>query len=164
MLGSMLCYVLKTPGAFTCVESWNALQPCAQTLLMLVQDEIIEDPDNEFETDVDPKHGEGPRVINVGIPGPGAHVPMWKRAWRDKILPAIARFKPDIIFISAGFDAHRKDDINFRSADSSCCASCCLSVFLPFINPLYVVSTPLASCMFCFDRVQPSPCCTLADS
>lgn len=24
------------------------------------------------------------------------------------------RFKPDIIFISAGFDAHKKDDINFR--------------------------------------------------
>ena len=81
-----------------------------------VQGEIVEDPDNEFETDADPKHGEGPRVINVGIPGPGAHVPMWKRAWRDKILPAVARFKPDIIFISAGFDAHRKDDINFRSA------------------------------------------------
>ncbi|KAL0048951.1 hypothetical protein WJX82_003017 [Trebouxia sp. C0006] len=58
--------------------------------------------------------GEGPRIINVGIPGPGAHVPMWKRAWRDKILPAVARFKPDIIFISAGFDAHKKDDINFR--------------------------------------------------
>ncbi|KAL3144011.1 hypothetical protein ABBQ32_003818 [Trebouxia sp. C0010 RCD-2024] len=78
------------------------------------QEEIVEDPDNEFDTDVDSKHGDGPRVINVGIPGPGAHVPLWKRAWRDKILPAVARFKPDIIFISAGFDAHRKDDINFR--------------------------------------------------
>jgi len=41
---------------------------------------------------------------------------MWKRAWRDKILPAVARFKPDIIFISAGFDAHKKDDINFRQS------------------------------------------------
>ena len=79
-----------------------------------MQEDIIEDPDNEFDTDLDPKHADGPRVINVGIPGPGAHVPLWKRAWRDKILPAVARFKPDIIFISAGFDAHRKDDINFR--------------------------------------------------
>ena len=83
-----------------------------------LQDDIIEDPDNEFETDSGAKPGDGPRVINVGIPGPGAHVPMWKRAWRDKILPAVARFKPDIIFISAGFDAHRKDDINFRSVCS----------------------------------------------
>lgn len=110
----MLCYLSTAPGTFTYVEVRNALKPCAQDIAGGLQDEIIEDPNNEFETDLDPKHGEGPRVINVGIPGPGAHVPMWKRAWRDKILPAIARFKPDIIFISAGFDAHRKDDINFR--------------------------------------------------
>ena len=29
-------------------------------------------------------------------------------------LPAVAAFAPDLILISAGFDAHRKDDINFR--------------------------------------------------
>lgn len=105
----------------------------------LVQ-EITEDPDNEFETGVDPKHGEGPRVINVGIPGPGAHVPLWKRAWRDKILPAVARFKPDIIFISAGFDAHRKDDINFRS-DVVCC---CKQSFCLFATFCMWVPMPLA--------------------
>lgn len=31
-----------------------------------------------------------------------------------QILPAVVRFQPDIIFISAGFDAHRKDDLNYR--------------------------------------------------
>ena len=31
-----------------------------------------------------------------------------------QILPAVVCFDPDIIFISAGFDAHKKDDINFR--------------------------------------------------
>lgn len=31
-----------------------------------------------------------------------------------QILPAVARFEPDIIFMSAGFDAHKKDDINFH--------------------------------------------------
>lgn len=56
---------------------------------------------------------EGPRIIDVGIPGPGHHVPMWKRSWRDKIIPALVKFDPDFIFLSAGFDAHRKDDINF---------------------------------------------------
>ena len=76
-------------------------------------DEIVEDPDNEFGSSEAPVR-EGPRIINVGIPGPGAHVPLWKRAWRDKIIPAVARFNPDIILISAGFDAHKKDDINFR--------------------------------------------------
>lgn len=44
----------------------------------------------------------------------GGRVPTWRRAWRDKILPALVSFDPDIIFISAGFDAHKKDSINNR--------------------------------------------------
>jgi acetoin utilization deacetylase AcuC-like enzyme len=39
---------------------------------------------------------------------------MWRRAWRDKILPAVFNFKPDLIVVSAGFDAHKKEDINLR--------------------------------------------------
>ena len=39
---------------------------------------------------------------------------LWRRAWRDKILPAVVRHRPDLILISAGFDAHRKDGINQR--------------------------------------------------
>jgi len=50
----------------------------------------------------------------VGIPGPGAHPLLWRRAWRDKVLPALVNFKPDLILVSAGFDAHIKDEINFR--------------------------------------------------
>ena len=30
-----------------------------------------------------------------------------------QILPAVVRFKPDLILVSAGFDAHRKDEINY---------------------------------------------------
>eukprot|EP00775_Hariotina_reticulata_P004555 gene4555-4807_t len=56
----------------------------------------------------------GPRIIEVGIPGPGAHPLLWRRAWRDKVLPALVNFKPDLILVSAGFDAHKKDEINFR--------------------------------------------------
>ncbi|CAG9462216.1 unnamed protein product [Pedinophyceae sp. YPF-701] len=75
---------------------------------------IEEDPENEFAY----RGGEmpptaGPRVINVGIDHPGPEPLLWKRAWRDKILPALVKFGPDMIFISAGFDAHRKDEINF---------------------------------------------------
>lgn len=40
---------------------------------------------------------------------------MWRRAWRDKILPALANFRPDFIVVSAGFDAHKKEDLNLRS-------------------------------------------------
>jgi hypothetical protein len=31
---------------------------------------------------------------------------------RDEIFPRLMTFKPDLIFISAGFDAHKKDTIN----------------------------------------------------
>jgi hypothetical protein len=33
--------------------------------------------------------------------------------YRQKILPYLREFDPDIIFISAGFDAHKKDSMNF---------------------------------------------------
>uniref|UniRef100_A0A7S3UAV6 Histone deacetylase domain-containing protein n=1 Tax=Picocystis salinarum TaxID=88271 RepID=A0A7S3UAV6_9CHLO len=55
---------------------------------------------------------DGPRVINVGINGPGSMRGHWRRSWRDKILPELVSFNPDIIFISAGFDAHKKDEMN----------------------------------------------------
>jgi hypothetical protein len=74
-----------------------------------------EDPDDEFQDVAAPAPpADGPRIIDVGITGPGFQPLKWRRAWRDKVLPALANFKPDLIMISAGFDAHRKDEINFR--------------------------------------------------
>lgn len=35
----------------------------------------------------------------------------FRRAWGERILPALSRFAPDIIVVSAGFDAHRADPI-----------------------------------------------------
>lgn len=76
---------------------------------------IDEDPDKEFTTKDDEENPppDAPRVIDVGIPGFGPRASLWRRAWRDKILPALVKFNPDMIFISAGFDAHKKDEINF---------------------------------------------------
>ena len=31
-----------------------------------------------------------------------------------QVLPAVVNFAPDLILVSAGFDAHRKDEINFQ--------------------------------------------------
>eukprot|EP01033_Poteriospumella_lacustris_P009700 gene9701-6942_t len=36
----------------------------------------------------------------------------WRNYFRDHIFPRIATFQPDLVLISAGFDAHRKDTIN----------------------------------------------------
>ena len=78
---------------------------------------VEEDPAEagEFAPDPDAEAPPraGPRVINVGM-AQGFDPPRWRRAWRDKILPAVVAFDPDLILVSAGFDAHRKDDINFR--------------------------------------------------
>jgi acetoin utilization deacetylase AcuC-like enzyme len=76
---------------------------------------VEEDPDHEFPpTIADDPPLNGPRLIEIGIKGPGAHPTLWRRAWRDKILPAVVNFNPDLIMVSAGFDAHRKDVINYR--------------------------------------------------
>ena len=36
----------------------------------------------------------------------------WRKYFREEIFPRLMAFSPDFIFISAGFDAHRKDTIN----------------------------------------------------
>jgi hypothetical protein len=46
---------------------------------------VPEDPDAEFGyTRGEVPRVDGPRVINVGVPGPGVKANMWRRAWRDK--------------------------------------------------------------------------------
>jgi acetoin utilization deacetylase AcuC-like enzyme len=101
-------------GAEGAAAGAGAGAPAAASVVEEV--EVEEDPDHEFSnTECEhPAPGSGPRVINVGIPGPGAHPAYWRRAWRDKVLPALVNFRPDMIFVSAGFDAHRKDGINYR--------------------------------------------------
>lgn len=59
------------------------------------------------------------KVINVGlslpVPGeiPGMQRVETRDAYRKNILPQLLDFNPDIIFISAGFDAHKRDEMNF---------------------------------------------------
>lgn len=51
-----------------------------------VLDAVEEDPDGEFGASVSSTATpNGPRVINVGVPGPGPQVALWRRAWRDKV-------------------------------------------------------------------------------
>lgn len=60
-----------------------------------------------------------PLILDVGMKlvdptetVPGTNRVEWRAAMRDVVLPRLARFKPDLILISAGFDAHKKDCIN----------------------------------------------------
>ena len=49
-------------------------------------------------------------VINAPIP-PGTEGPAWRRVFAAKVLPALNAFAPEMLFISAGFDAHAADPL-----------------------------------------------------
>jgi acetoin utilization deacetylase AcuC-like enzyme len=52
-----------------------------------------------------------PHIINVAVPF-GTATKVWRRIMTLQVLPRLAAFKPDLILVSAGFDAHIKDAIN----------------------------------------------------
>lgn len=58
-------------------------------------------------------------IINVPLAS-GDGSAQFRKAFTDKILPALENFKPELIVISAGFDAHKDDplgEINLTEAD-----------------------------------------------
>jgi acetoin utilization deacetylase AcuC-like enzyme len=61
-------------------------------------------------------HGQ---IVNVPLP-PGAGGEAFRAAMRDRVLPAIDAQAPELILISAGFDAHARDplaNLNLTEAD-----------------------------------------------
>ena len=55
-------------------------------------------------------HARGPNMVNVALPARSGGE-LFRAAVSDKWLPALEAFKPQMIFISAGFDGHREDDM-----------------------------------------------------
>ncbi|MDQ3617734.1 MAG: histone deacetylase family protein [Pseudomonadota bacterium] len=49
-------------------------------------------------------------VLNAPLPS-GAGSEAFRSAWRERLLPALAAFRPQMLLISAGFDAHRLDPL-----------------------------------------------------
>jgi acetoin utilization deacetylase AcuC-like enzyme len=49
-------------------------------------------------------------VVNVPLP-PGAGSAAFRAGWNDTILPAVDRFAPELLIVSAGFDAHKADPL-----------------------------------------------------
>jgi acetoin utilization deacetylase AcuC-like enzyme len=49
-------------------------------------------------------------VVNAPIP-PQAPRDLWRRLFESRLVPAMDAFKPDLVLISAGFDAHRRDPL-----------------------------------------------------
>uniref|UniRef100_A0A7S2R760 Histone deacetylase domain-containing protein n=1 Tax=Mucochytrium quahogii TaxID=96639 RepID=A0A7S2R760_9STRA len=51
-----------------------------------------------------------PEIVDIGQNSKSRNE--WRASWRKNVLPALDAFKPDLVIISAGFDAHKRDDIN----------------------------------------------------
>jgi acetoin utilization deacetylase AcuC-like enzyme len=55
------------------------------------------------------EHGVG-NVLNAPL-APGADGAAFRAVWRDALLPALDAFAPELLFISAGFDANARDPL-----------------------------------------------------
>jgi acetoin utilization deacetylase AcuC-like enzyme len=49
-------------------------------------------------------------VVNAPLP-PGAGSEAFRTAWRERLLPVLDSFRPQLVLVSAGFDAHRRDPL-----------------------------------------------------
>ncbi len=56
------------------------------------------------------ERGVAGNVVNVPLP-PGSSGRAFRQAWESVILPALARFAPEFLLVSAGFDAHEADPL-----------------------------------------------------
>ena len=56
------------------------------------------------------ERGVGGNIVNAPLP-PGAGAEQFRTAFEDVVLPALDRFSPQFLFISAGFDAHAADPL-----------------------------------------------------
>jgi len=50
------------------------------------------------------------RIMNIPLPA-GTGSTRFRAAYEDNVFPALHAFKPDLVMISAGFDAHRDDPL-----------------------------------------------------
>ncbi|WP_374469067.1 histone deacetylase family protein [Phenylobacterium sp.] len=67
-----------------------------------------------------PSEATPPNIANAVAP-PGAPVEVWRKAF-ESLMPKVDAFAPDLIIVSAGFDAHRRDPVgesgqNLEEAD-----------------------------------------------
>ncbi len=66
-----------------------------------------------FQKQLYPFSGEAPlgnNMLNIGLP-PRTRGDVMRTVVSEQLLPALDAFKPELIFISAGFDAHLEDDM-----------------------------------------------------
>jgi acetoin utilization deacetylase AcuC-like enzyme len=56
------------------------------------------------------ERGVADNVVNAPLP-PGSTGAVFRAAWERRILPALDQFAPELLIVSAGFDAHKADPL-----------------------------------------------------
>ena len=56
-------------------------------------------------------------IFNAPVP-PHAAREAWRKAFAENLMPALDSFAPDLVLISAGFDAHRRDPLAHQSLEA----------------------------------------------
>jgi acetoin utilization deacetylase AcuC-like enzyme len=59
---------------------------------------------------VDATQWTNPNIVNVPLPA-ATTGKRYREAFETQVMPRLQAFKPEMLFISAGFDAHREDDM-----------------------------------------------------
>jgi acetoin utilization deacetylase AcuC-like enzyme len=64
------------------------------------------------------ERGVAGNVVNVPLAA-GSGSAAFRDAWAERILPALDQFAPELILVSAGFDAHRRDPLAQLSVETA---------------------------------------------
>lgn len=81
------------------------------------------------DTGAESERGCG-NVVNAPLP-PGATGEAFRAAWTEKLLPALDAFAPELLIVSAGFDAHKADpmaQLRLETADFTWITAALLAV------------------------------------
>jgi len=62
--------------------------------------------------------GVGNNILNIPLPS-GSNGAAFRQAFEEKAAPKLESFKPDILFVSAGFDMHKDDPLAALCLDES---------------------------------------------
>jgi acetoin utilization deacetylase AcuC-like enzyme len=96
-------------------------------------------------------------VLNLPL-APGDGSTAFREAWRSEALPAVSRFDPDLVLVSAGFDAHTADPLaqlelgeaDFRWITERVCNladDCCAGRVVSVLEGGYDLEALAASCL-----------------
>jgi acetoin utilization deacetylase AcuC-like enzyme len=69
-------------------------------------------------------------VLNLPVP-PGSDITVYQPLWEKKVLPFLSNFQPDLLIVSAGYDANANDylaGVDLQPEDFSLFTEYCLSI------------------------------------